>query len=125
MARLIYLEDRKSLLDLIKGPNSPDFSRMIIDEIAVAVETPKSDYKPGFHIYVDGTANFIEISIDTKQYREILEKNLKHLEIAGRYEDCVFAKKVIDSLDLRESERDFELLLHELNQEHLTHENKN
>lgn len=117
MPSKIFVKDREELNELIQGSRAPDFSRMIIDEIAVAIEKTSVHYVPGFFIYVTDMGTQIEITIDPQHFRDTIHKNIQRLEISERYEDCAFAMKVIKTLDEYESEDAVNDLLTDLNTE--------
>ncbi len=118
MQRRIRLETQQQLRDMIHGPEAPEFSRYIIDEIAVAIEHHNDpSYEPGFQIDVEDIAASLEIIIDPKEYRTTIEKNIAHLVAAERYEDCHYAMRVLSRLDEIESELAVSTLLEELDGE--------
>jgi hypothetical protein len=114
----IELETTKEFREMLQGKTASDFSKLIIEEVADALNyTSDPNYVAGFVISINDLPQYIEVTIDRSCYRDTIEKNLKRLEMDERYEDCHFAMQVLKRLDEIESENTVTELLTELNSE--------
>lgn len=114
----IYLETSQQLREMVKGKNSSDFSFMIINEIALAIEHMHDiNYVAGFIIIVGDLEGQFEITINSSHYRDTINANINKLVADERYEDCAFAMQILKRLDEIESENAAKELMTELNSE--------